>query len=465
MPTIRTLTAYLAFFALPFFSCKKSEDIPALPVAPPTVGPADATAITKFIFLQSDNHFAFGRDITTSITADSILISIPRGTDITKLIPTITIQGKTVQPAGGTATDFSVPITYMVTDNTGKTKSYIVKLSLSGANEVIIADDHEYAYDLTTGQLIWMNPTYLNMYYSGTASDGKNVFSSDALGNVYALDVVTGDLAWMTSGLYGSTRTPAVSKGFLYLSGGDQGIRALDAVTGNIIWNKYYNVSNQLQTMDAYNGALYFIPNDNRVYSVNTVAGTLNWQTDPSLVFVGSPTIASNTIYVSGYDSNVYALDVSTGNVKWKSKTGFLNASPAVADGVIYVASTNDTLYAMDAGTGKLSWVSYVNMISYPYVGPSPISSSPVAANGMVFVNGSDANLHAFDSGTGAAKWAVGVNQTGLQLVYLDGVVYTGSFAINASSGSIIWTGPSLSPLNTRFTIIANDGTVYNPIN
>ena len=132
---------------------------------------------------------------------------------------------------------------------------------------------------------------------------------------------------------------------------------------------------------------------------------------------------------------------------------------------MIYVASTNDSLYAVDATTGTLSWVTYVNAMTNAGYMSSPISSSPMAANGMVYVDGSDQSLHAFDSGTGAPKWATVVNQTGIQMVYLDGVVYTGSFALNALTGNVIWSGPTLSSKNTRFTIIAKDGTVYNPVN
>jgi hypothetical protein len=122
------------------FSCKKSEDnpTPAPLVTPLTVIPADSIAITKFMFLQSDNNFSFGTDITATIKSDSILIDIPGDIDVTQLIPAITIKGKTVQPASGTAQDFTAPVTYTVTNSSGKTKSYIVNITLTGANELII---------------------------------------------------------------------------------------------------------------------------------------------------------------------------------------------------------------------------------------------------------------------------------------------------------------------------------------
>jgi outer membrane protein assembly factor BamB len=449
----------LTLFVIILFSCKKSVDNPA-PVTPVT--PVDSKSITKFLFRQTDNQFIFGTDSIATIGTDTIKINMPGGTDITKLIPTLEISGSTVKPASGTAQDFTNPVTYTVTGSSGTTKNYIVKVTLTGANEIIIANYTEYAYDLTTGQLRWNNPDYINMYNSANASDGKLVFSTASTGDIYALNVITGKLGWTKNYSFGPSRTPAVSKGVLYLPANDQNIYALDAGSGNKIWNNYQNVNNLLQTMDIDHDILYFIASDYRVTSVNALTGSFIWKSDPSLVFVAGPVVSGNLAYASGYDSNVYALDISTGHVIWKTKTGFLNATPVVANGVVYIAATNDSLYALDAVTGNKSWVSYVNTTT---ASGYPISSSPMVANGSVYVNGSDRYLHAFDAGAGTPGWSTFLDQTGIQMVYLDGVVYTGSFAINSLTGNVIWSGPSLSSQNTRFTIIAKDGTVYNPVN
>src|SRR3954469_14851472 len=102
-----------ALIVICFFSCKKSTDpspappTPVTPVVPPN--PVYSKTITKFVFRQSDNHFVYATDSLATISADSITISMPGGTDISKLIPTIDIAGKSVQPASGTAQDFTNP--------------------------------------------------------------------------------------------------------------------------------------------------------------------------------------------------------------------------------------------------------------------------------------------------------------------------------------------------------------------
>jgi outer membrane protein assembly factor BamB len=52
-------------------------------------------------------------------------------------------------------------------------------------------------------------------------------------------------------------------------------------------------------------------------------------------------------VYVGSYDSNVYALNASTGALLWSFATGGnVISSPAVVNGVVYVGSGDHTLYA-----------------------------------------------------------------------------------------------------------------------
>ncbi|MDP9042809.1 MAG: PQQ-like beta-propeller repeat protein [Bacteroidota bacterium] len=304
MLIIRPRVPLLALIFVIFFSCKKSTD-PAPNTTPPITvvpKPVYSKTITKFVFRQSDNHFVFATDSLATIGTDSVTINMPGGTDLTKLIPTIEIAGKSIQPASGTPQDFTNPITYTVSDSAGATKNYIVKINLSGAGEIIIAENSLYAYDATTAQLRWNTPDYKNIYYSAVVTDGKLVFSYGGSGVEYAQDIITGTLVWSKS-MAGSIRTPAISKGILYLPGNGQNMTALDAATGNQIWSKYYYLDNRFQAMNITNDILYFVAQqDNRVYSVNALNGNLNWQSDPSLVFVATPTVSGNSVYASAYD-------------------------------------------------------------------------------------------------------------------------------------------------------------------
>ena len=53
-------------------------------------------------------------------------------------------------------------------------------------------------------------------------------------------------------------------------------------------------------------------------------------------------------VYVGSNDGRLYALDVETGQEKWRFKTGGpVASSPAIAGGVVYFSSLDGYLYAV----------------------------------------------------------------------------------------------------------------------
>src|SRR5664280_866334 len=85
-------------------------------------------AITSFNF---ENPAAIG--VITEST-HSIAVTVPYGTDVTGLIPTITYTGESVSPASGVAQDFTNPVVYTVTAETGSTQDYTVTVTISSSS-------------------------------------------------------------------------------------------------------------------------------------------------------------------------------------------------------------------------------------------------------------------------------------------------------------------------------------------
>ncbi len=53
-------------------------------------------------------------------------------------------------------------------------------------------------------------------------------------------------------------------------------------------------------------------------------------------------------MYVGSDDDYLYALDASSGELRWRYQAGSdVRSSPAVAGGVVYVGSHDDYLYAI----------------------------------------------------------------------------------------------------------------------
>ena len=62
--------------------------------------------------------------------AHTIALTVPYGTEVTALAPTITITGASVSPAAGVAHDFTSPATYTVTAADGTTQAYAVTVTV-----------------------------------------------------------------------------------------------------------------------------------------------------------------------------------------------------------------------------------------------------------------------------------------------------------------------------------------------
>ncbi|MCX6781628.1 MAG: hypothetical protein NTW66_00680 [Candidatus Magasanikbacteria bacterium] len=74
--------------------------------------------------------------VTTIIeSSKSIVLTMPYGTSVTALVPTIIMSGVSVNPASGAANNFSSPQTYTVTAADGSTQNYIVTVNVALATQ------------------------------------------------------------------------------------------------------------------------------------------------------------------------------------------------------------------------------------------------------------------------------------------------------------------------------------------
>ena len=105
----------------------------------------------------------------------------------------------------------------------------------------------------------------------------------------------------------------------------------------------------------------------------------------------------------------MYALDATTGALRWKFATGdVVHASPAVANGVVYIGSWDRNMYALDAASGTERWRFQTgnDTTIHNQIG---IASSAAVANGTVYFGCRDGHFYAVDADDGRA--ALGARQ------------------------------------------------------
>ena len=133
--------------------------------------------------------------------------------------------------------------------------------------------------------------------------------------------------------------------------------------------------------------------------------------------FEAAPIVVDGTMYVSGFDGYVWALDAATGSLLWQYQhstpidvalcCGNVNRGVAVAEGKVYLATLNAHLVALDARTGRKVWEQVFGDIRAGESG----TLAPLVVKDLVIVGASGGeygvrgHLDAFDARTGARRW------------------------------------------------------------
>jgi outer membrane protein assembly factor BamB len=495
------------------FGCQKPTDNPpenSTPVNPPVL--SKEKIITAFTLTPEDNT-GLTSIVSGAISTDSIILLVPDGTNVTNLKPTVTFSGKSMSPASKTAQSFSTVITYTVTAEDGTTKNYVVEVRRLKSSEKSITsfvfDIAEnpalqsqvrgsirndsilltfpfgtslnglrpkvtYAGETVTPTTLAAQDFSIPVIYTVTAQDQTKkeyrVFANTegqpgtifinttyadfvptaVAGKVYAIDASTGKARWSYIPNGGSFfATPAFSEGVLYTADWNK-ILAIDTVSKTHKW-QYTTPGAVKSAIAVKKGTLYANCDDGYLYALNASTGTLKWRFEQSIrdtlpSNLSSPTIVDGVVYFgSSRDSYIYAVDANTGMLRWKiynthAMGATANSSPSVVNGMLYMGDNYHNILALDATNGQIKWVFTANGLVF---------SSPTVVNGMVYVGSTGGSLYALDAVTGTKKWEVWLGQmVETSPIVSQGTVYFGTsagsghkavFALDANNGSRKW--------------------------
>lgn len=113
-----------------------------------------------------------------------------------------------------------------------------------------------------------------------------------------------------------------------------------------------------------------------------------------------SPTSHNNMAFVGSYDTNVWALDLETGEQIWAHSTeGGIASSPVVdtTNNLVLFGSEDTVFRAVDLITGRLVWSCHTD---------GKIRSAPFLGENYVFFGSDDNHLYALFAATGREQWA-----------------------------------------------------------
>ncbi len=123
---------------------------------------------------------------------------------------------------------------------------------------------------------------------------------------------------------------------------------------------------------------------------------------------VSTPLVVGDTVYIQDATSSVYAIDRSTGRLRWEHRFRAPNYGRnglSYSSGSLY-ASTDTTAFALAATTGRLIWQRRLISPTEQYVDIAPlIANNTVYISTVGYPPGGRGALYALDAHSGAVRW------------------------------------------------------------
>jgi eukaryotic-like serine/threonine-protein kinase len=327
-----------------------------------------------------------------------------------------------------------------------------------------------------TPTLLWKFTTGDSVNYSPVVANGI-VYTSSYDGNLYALNARTGQKIWnYNASILGIGSSPTVADDIVYVGSGDQNryLYAFDAYNGRLLWTAYVGASVTSEPT-IVKGVMYLAANSignspSCVLALDAKTGIEIWNYSSTKNLGCTPAVADGVVYIGSGDGYVHALDAKNGHEIWsttREEAEFLT-SPTVVNGVLYVGINGgrvgtDCFYALNATNGAELW-------KYSTSGPGNyVLTTAAVYEGTVYVGARSGDLYAFNAADGTLIWHIMAGHWLFSSpAVVQGIVYLGSgdgnfYAINGTDGTVLWTYPiNTSPGNFVYSSPAYDhGALY----
>lgn len=263
-----------------------------------------------------------------------------------------------------------------------------------------------YAYNKENLATRWVYPRegYMEPIVGGVVVSYGRVYFGDSDGYVYALDAETGDFIWEAAT-------------------GDEDVKR------NKIWS----------TPAVVGDTIYIGSTDKVFYAFNTADGSRKWVFPTEGVITATPLVVDGIVYIGSHDRYLYALNTADGELKWKFKgENWFWAKPLMYEGEIYAGCLDGRVYALDAATGN-------KLNEFNLEGPLP--SEPVSYEDNAIFCTEEGAIYSINTVQDSLKQLAVLDEDKAEvngpLAIHDGVIYIHTSdlllrRVNAETGAIL---------------------------
>ena len=295
-------------------------------------------------------------------------------------------------------------------------KGYMIVMDKKGAiarvNETMATIDWKY----TSNQKFDFLGDYLN---GGLSQNGDKIYATYGTNLINCIDGSTGKLVWSQTLQEVVRAYPLAFKGVIFLQTLNNGVYALDAEDGNIIWykagiEKGVNVVNVISpVLYARKDWLITQGNAGNLTIINTKTGLEEWSVDndDSMYFdahltreralIYQPIIINDDLYFYSPSGYCYKLSLQNKKIVWKVKLN-IDRPFYILDNIIVAIDEANDLIAVNTDNGSKLWnVKLNNYLEVKERRKARYWNLPTVIGKNVYVLSSKGELLTFDLDSG----------------------------------------------------------------
>lgn len=151
---------------------------------------------------------------------------------------------------------------------------------------------------------------------------------------------------------------PVVAGGAVYVGTLKGSLHAIDDGTGKDRW-VFRAGGAILHSCAVGRGKAFFGAADGKIYAVSCADGKLAWTVTTGAAIWNAPLLHDGIVYIGSRDGKLYAVEADSGRLRWAASLGGpILASPALDPDArrIYAAAENMHVYAVDIASGEVVW-------------------------------------------------------------------------------------------------------------
>lgn len=239
--------------------------------------------------------------------------------------------------------------------------------------------------------------------------------------------------------------SPVVEGDIIYQSNAVDGIAAVDARSGQLLWKRKIEYGSESTPVISGN-IILFGANDGQFYALEKDSGLVKWSFPTRTEALGAPTVQGNLVLFLAGNNVLYALDIQTGQQKWTFQRRELSnitvrggSKPAVYKDRVIVGFSDGVLVSVRLSDGTLNWERALNLKKRF----KDIDSPVVIDGSRGYAAGFDDQLYCFNADSGDLLWsieaggvhAVTIGESALFYATTDGRI----ISINKSTGKALW--------------------------